>query len=56
LEQQIESALARAEVQTRFRDAGLQPAFLGSEAFTRFIAQDAQTNRRLIREAGITAD
>lgn len=56
LEQQIQQAMARPEVQARFRDAGLQPAFMASEEFSAFVARDADVNRKLIEEAGITAD
>jgi tripartite-type tricarboxylate transporter receptor subunit TctC len=56
LEQQVQVALARPDVQARFRDAGLQPAFQTSEEFTRFAIHDAEVNKKLIEEAGITAD
>lgn len=56
LEQQIQAAMARPEVQARFRDAGLQPAFMASDDFTQFVLRDAETNRRLIEQAGIVAD
>jgi tripartite-type tricarboxylate transporter receptor subunit TctC len=56
LEQQIQSAMARPEVQARFRAAGLQPAFLVSEEFINFVVRDTETNRKLIAEKGITAD
>lgn len=56
LEQQIQSAMARPEVQARFREAGLQPAWQGSDEFTRFALQDASTNRKLIEETGITVE
>ena len=36
-------------------EAGLQPAFQPSDEFTRFAINDAQVNRKLIGEAGITA-
>ena len=56
LEQQIHAAMARLEVQARFRDAGLQPAFMASDDFTQFVLRDAETNKRLIEQAGIVAD
>ncbi len=56
LEQQIQATLARPEVQARFREAGLQPAYQGSEEFTRFAFKDAEVNKKLIEEASITGD
>ena len=56
LEQQVQAALARPDVQARFREAGLQPAFQPSDEFTRFAISDAEVNRKLIGETGITAE
>lgn len=56
LEGQVRVAMANPDVQARFRAAGQAPAFLDSESFTRFVARDAEANRALIEQVGISAN
>lgn len=56
LEDQIRVALARQDVQSKFRDAGLSPSFLGHDEITQSIAAESELFRKVITEAGIKLD
>jgi len=56
LDAAVRRTLADPALMQRMRDSGSEPAYLGPEAASRFMALDHERVSRVVREANITAD